>query len=45
MPLFDELVRRGTITKNKLRLNTPWKTHEVGFYDLNNNALFIVEDI
>jgi hypothetical protein len=24
--------------------NTPWKTNEFGFYDLNNNAIFIVED-
>lgn len=43
--LFDELVTRGTVSKNKLRLNTPWKTHEFGFYDLNNNAVFIVEDV
>lgn len=43
-PLFDEFVKRGTIEGNKLRLNTPWKTNEFGFYDLNNNAIFILED-
>lgn len=44
-PLFDELVKRGTVTEDKLRLNTPWNTHEFGFYDLNNNAIFMVEDV
>lgn len=43
--LFDELVQRGTVTADKLRMNTPWKTNEFGFYDLNNNAIFIMEDI
>ena len=42
--LFEEFVGRGTVNRNKLRLNTPWKTHEFGFYDLNNNAIFIVQD-
>ena len=42
---FDEFVHRGTITKDKLRLHTPWQTNEFGFYDLNNNAIFIVEDV
>ena len=45
MPVFNELVERGTITKEKLSLNTPWRTNEFGFYDLNNNAVFFVEDI
>lgn len=44
-PLFNEFVTRGTVTKDKLRLNTPRKTHEFGFYDPNNNAVFIVEDV
>lgn len=44
-PIFDELVERGTVTPDKLRFDTPWNTHEFGFYDLNNNAVFIVEDI
>jgi hypothetical protein len=44
-PIFDEFVERGTVTPNKLRLNTAWGTHEFGFYDLNQNAIFWVEDI
>ena len=44
-PYFTEFVERGTIKKEKLRLNTPWGTHEFGFYDLNNNAIFVVEDL
>lgn len=44
MPYFEEFVERGTISKEKLRMNTPWGTHEFGFYDLNNNAIFIVQD-
>jgi hypothetical protein len=43
-PLFDELVRRGTVTADKLKRNTPWKTNEFGFYDLNGNAVFVLED-
>ncbi|WP_282136196.1 glyoxalase/bleomycin resistance/extradiol dioxygenase family protein [Seonamhaeicola maritimus] len=43
-PIFQELVERGTVNKNKLVFNTPWKTNEFGFYDLNNNVIFIVED-
>jgi hypothetical protein len=27
-----------------LKINTPWKTNEFGFYDLNNNSIFIMED-
>jgi hypothetical protein len=44
MPLFDELVKRGTVTQDKLRIHTPWKTNEFGFFDLNHNAIFIMED-
>ena len=44
-PLFEEFVERGTVTKDKLKKNTPWQTNEFGFYDLNNNAVFIMEDI
>ena len=44
-PYFVEFLQRGTIQNDKLRLNTPWGTHEFGFYDLNNNALFVVEDL
>ena len=42
--IFNEILKRGTITKDKLRLNTPWNTHEFGFYDLNKNAIFFVQD-
>lgn len=41
---LEEFVRRETVNYEKLRRNTPWKTHEFGFYDLNGNAFFIVED-
>lgn len=43
-PLFEEFVNRGTVPDNKLRMNTPWGTHEFGFYDLNRNAIFFVQD-
>lgn len=43
-PVFEEFVERKTVKPDKLRLNTPWGTHEFGFYDLNKNAVFIVED-
>ena len=45
MPIFEEMVERGTIKKEKLKLSTAWKTNEFGFYDLNNNSVFFVEDI
>ncbi len=44
-PFFEEFVERGTIKPSELRLNTAWNTHEFGFYDLNNNAIFIIEEI
>jgi hypothetical protein len=44
-PLFDEFVGRGIVTHDKFRENTPWRTNEFGFFDLNKNAIFIVEDI
>lgn len=44
-PIFKEFLGRGTVKKEKLRVNTPWNTNEFGFYDLNKNAIFIVEDI
>jgi len=44
-PLFDEFIERGTVEKEKLNLNTAWNTHEFGFYDLNNNVVYIVESI
>jgi len=45
LPIFEEFVGKGTVTKEKLKLNTPWNTNEFGFYDLNNNAIFIVEGL
>ena len=45
LPLFEEFVRRGTVTPDKLRLRTEWGTNEFGFYDLNKNAVIIMEDI
>ncbi len=44
-PLFTELVKRGAVTEDKFILNTPWKTNEFGFFDLNKNAIFVMEDI
>ena len=44
-PLFEELVNRGTVPKDKLQRNTPWGTHEFGFFDPNKNAIFFVEDV
>ncbi|UKJ08753.1 hypothetical protein [Solitalea lacus] len=43
-PLFNEFVQRGTVTPELLRRNTPWQTHEFGFFDLNKNAIFVMED-
>jgi len=43
-PLFDEFVQRGTVTAGAFKSNTAWNTNEFGFYDLNNNAIFIMED-
>ena len=43
-PLFEEFQQRGTVTADKFKTNTPWKTNEFGFYDLNKNAIFIMED-
>lgn len=43
-PLFDELVQRGTVNQEDFRAQTPWRTNEFGFFDLNKNAIFIMED-
>jgi hypothetical protein len=43
-PIFKEFVERKVINPEKIQMNTPWKTHEFGFYDLNKNAIFIVEN-
>lgn len=44
-PIFKEMVNNKTITEDKLTLNTPWNTNEFGFYDLNKNAIFFVQNI
>jgi hypothetical protein len=44
-PIFDEFVGRGTVSPDKFRANTPWRTNEFGFFDLNHNAVFIMENI
>jgi len=43
IPVFDDFVAREVVPKDKLRMNTDWGTHEFGLYDLNNNAIFIVQ--
>lgn len=42
-PLFEEFLKRGTVNAAKLKQDTPWGTNEFGFYDLNSNAIFIME--
>lgn len=44
-PIFQEFVKMKTVAEDKLRLNTPWNTHEFGFYDLNSNAIFIMQSL
>ena len=44
-PLIEEFIERGTITKDRVRRGTPWGTNEFGFYDLNKNAIFFVQDV
>ncbi len=43
--IFEEFVQRGTVELHQFRENTPWRTHEFGFFDLNQNAVFIMEAI
>ena len=44
-PVVQEFVERGTIKVSAFKKNTPWGTHEFGFYDLNQNAIYFVQDI
>ena len=44
-PLFEEFLERETIKLESFRKNTPWGTNEFGFYDLNNNAIFFLENV
>lgn len=43
--IFIEFVERDVIKPEKLQLNTPWNTNEFGFYDLNKNAIFFIENL
>lgn len=42
-PIFQEFVEMKTVTEEQLKLKTAWNTNEFGFYDLNNNAIFITQ--
>jgi len=44
-PFFEELIQRGAVTRDKFITGTAWNTNEFGFYDLNKNAIFVVEDV
>lgn len=44
-PYFEEFIERGTVQADGLRKNTPWGTHEFGFFDPNKNAVFLVQDV
>lgn len=44
-PIFNEFLEKGIVNQDALKLNTGWNTNEFGFFDLNNNAIFFVEDI
>jgi hypothetical protein len=43
--IYEEFVNRGVTISGKLTISTPWGTNEFGFFDLNRNAIFIVEDV
>ena len=43
--VFKEFMERGTVKEHQIHKNTPWATHEFGFYDLNKNAIYFVEDL
>jgi hypothetical protein len=44
-PLFEEFVQRGAVSRDNYIANTLWKTNEFGFFDLNHNSIFVMEDI
>lgn len=44
LPLFEEMVSRGTVAPGAFRGKTAWGTNEFGFYDLNGNAVFFFEE-
>lgn len=43
--VFNEMVEKGTVSREMLNRNTAWKTHEFGFYDLNKNGVYFVQDV
>jgi hypothetical protein len=43
--LFEEFVARGTVKQDAFKPNTPWGTNEFGLFDLNMNAIFVMEDV
>ena len=43
--IFQEFVQRGTVSQTDFKAHTPWRTNEFGFFDLNSNAIFIMEDL
>ncbi len=43
--VVTEFVARGTIKRSQYKKETPWGTNEFGFYDLNMNAIYFVEDL
>ncbi len=43
--IFQEMAIKGAISQDKSPLKTAWNTIEFGVYDLNKNAIFIVESI
>jgi len=44
-PFVTEFIACDLISLKKVRRNTEWGTHEFGFYDLNNNAIFFAQDV
>jgi hypothetical protein len=44
-PFFNEFLQRETITAASLQLNTDLQTNEFGFFDLNQNAIFFMENV
>jgi hypothetical protein len=44
-PILEEFIRRGVVSRQDYRVNTPWGTNEFGFFDLNKNLIFIMEEV
>ncbi len=43
-PMLDGFVARGTIPRDKLRMNNSCGTHEFGFYAPDNHEIFVGQD-